>query len=312
MKPRDYCCCAIPTVKVGIYAVLTEQLVLGIVLGTLAVAAPDIVGSDSFTAWPFAIVCYAVAGIQILGFIGVLRDSPITFRRYTTLHIFVTLGAFGLSAAMIGLSAGRHSTVKSHCLTEFFPANSTGTSTSNLGDTLCNIFPWVDVGVMGGLWILLAISQFYFYTVVSGYGTFQRDYGGKYDSVASFSNLAGGDIPMAKRLDPWDARGSEELLRDSAGQHGRSDSNASRFDTEPYTDAPAQPLGAHTHRATPTPHEVHFGSRGYGDQYYSSNNETADVNRPEQYQPHPAEGSFGRKTPRLHKPARYNGLDFSL
>jgi hypothetical protein len=40
MKTRDYCCCAIPTVNAGIYAVLIEQLVLGIVLGTLAVAAP--------------------------------------------------------------------------------------------------------------------------------------------------------------------------------------------------------------------------------------------------------------------------------
>ena len=107
--------------------------------------------------------------------------------------------------------------------------------------------------------------------------------------MASFSNLADGDIPMAKRSDPWNARGSEESLRNSAGQHGRSDSNASRFDAEPYTDAPIQPLGAHINRATPTPHEAHFGSRGYDDQYFSSSNTTAAVDRPELYQPHPGQ-----------------------
>lgn len=41
MKPRDYCCCAIPTVNAGIYATLLEQFTLGIVAGTLSVATPS-------------------------------------------------------------------------------------------------------------------------------------------------------------------------------------------------------------------------------------------------------------------------------
>jgi hypothetical protein len=41
MKPRDYCCCAIPVVNVGIYSTLAEQFVLGILAGTLSVATPD-------------------------------------------------------------------------------------------------------------------------------------------------------------------------------------------------------------------------------------------------------------------------------
>jgi hypothetical protein len=40
MKPRDYCCCAIPLINVGIYTTLIEQLVLGILVGTLSVATP--------------------------------------------------------------------------------------------------------------------------------------------------------------------------------------------------------------------------------------------------------------------------------
>ena len=41
MKPRDYCCCAIPIVDAGIYATLTEQVALGIIVGTLSLATPS-------------------------------------------------------------------------------------------------------------------------------------------------------------------------------------------------------------------------------------------------------------------------------
>lgn len=41
MKPRDYCCCAIPVVNVGIYSTLIEQFALGIIAGTLSVATPE-------------------------------------------------------------------------------------------------------------------------------------------------------------------------------------------------------------------------------------------------------------------------------
>lgn len=52
------------------------------------------------------------------------------------------------------MSATRHSTAKAKCITDFF-TDANGASSSE-GDTLCNIFPWVDVGIMGGLWVLLA------------------------------------------------------------------------------------------------------------------------------------------------------------
>ena len=120
-----------------------------------------------------AIICYVAAGLQVLGFIGVAKVCPdfevqvrvssdfvqergILFRRYLTLHIFATLAAFVVAGVMIGLSAGHHDDAQTKCISKFFTAQSTSTS---LADTLCNIFPWVDVGVMGGLWLLLAISQ---------------------------------------------------------------------------------------------------------------------------------------------------------
>ena len=41
MKPREYCCCAIPLVNAGIYLTLVEQFVLGIVVGTLSIGTPS-------------------------------------------------------------------------------------------------------------------------------------------------------------------------------------------------------------------------------------------------------------------------------
>lgn len=96
MKPRDYCCCAIPTIYVGIYLTLLEQFTLGIVAGTLSVATPasksplwlvfvfvftyalttsTVVGAATFSAakWIFAIICYVGAAIQVLGFISVFQ-----------------------------------------------------------------------------------------------------------------------------------------------------------------------------------------------------------------------------------------------
>jgi hypothetical protein len=92
MKFREYCCCAIPVINVGIYSTLTEQFALGILAGTLSIATPDsnrapilpcsllrplcpVVGAatPSFARSIFAVVCYVGAMIQVLGFIGVAK-----------------------------------------------------------------------------------------------------------------------------------------------------------------------------------------------------------------------------------------------
>ena len=77
------------------------------------------------------------------------------FRRYTTLHILITTAAFSVAAVWIILSATRHSHAKGDCEQKFF----TAATPSSEAETMCQIFPWVDVGIMGGLWVLLAISQ---------------------------------------------------------------------------------------------------------------------------------------------------------
>lgn len=83
------------------------------------------------------------------------KERTILYRRYATLHWMCVSAAFSLAAAWIILSAVRHSTASSRCIQNFF----SDTSLSSQGQKLCDIFSWVDVGIMGGLWVLLAILQ---------------------------------------------------------------------------------------------------------------------------------------------------------
>jgi hypothetical protein len=315
MKARDYCCCAIPIVNAGIYATLIEQTILGILVGTLSIATPSIVGAATPAIAPviLAILAYVAVVVQILGFIGVARETPITFRRYLTLHIFISLAAFSVAAVWIAISASRHSVAKSKCESDFFPSSSTDTETTEEGQTMCNIFPWVDVGVMAGLWVVLALAQTYFWTVLSSYSHGQQHDHASYDTVFGSANvLTANDIPMTNQKESWNSRPSAEALTGRAGpgyRHIRQDSQTSASDVmggefqqpkdtmDPgygrygQTAYPPQPRDvsypgqAYTQEPVPTPQ--------YNDQFYSSG--VVDMDRPV----HPAEGFFHRKTPRL-------------
>ena len=91
-----------------------------------------------------------------------VQEKAITFRRYVTLHIFSTLATFSIAATWIVMSATRHATAQSNCESSFFPSVD-GSNTSAEGQALCKIFPWIDVGIMGGLWVVLAIAQVNFW-----------------------------------------------------------------------------------------------------------------------------------------------------
>ncbi|KAF4572839.1 hypothetical protein EYR36_007349 [Pleurotus pulmonarius] len=225
MKPRDYCCCAIPTINAGIYTVLAEQFSVAIIVGVLSVATPSIVGAatPSFAPWILAIICFVAAAIQVLGFIGAHGEKPVLFRRYVTLHILITVAAFSVAAVWAIISATRHSTAKQSCITNFFPDE----ASRSQGDLLCEIFPWVDVGIMGGLWLLLLAVHIYFYVVISSYGTGQRRDHAKYNQIND-NTMAGDNIPMDARYDS-----NEDLRNPTNGQnynHLRQDSVGSVAD----------------------------------------------------------------------------------
>ncbi|KIY50598.1 hypothetical protein FISHEDRAFT_71637 [Fistulina hepatica ATCC 64428] len=113
MKPREYCCCAIPLVNAGIYSVLSEQFVCGVVVGIVSMATDSIVGAatPSFAPYFLGVVALVAAGVQ---------ENTSAFKKYLTLHTIITIVAFAIAAAWIIISASRHSTAKANCLTNYF------------------------------------------------------------------------------------------------------------------------------------------------------------------------------------------------
>ncbi|KAG1761906.1 hypothetical protein EDD22DRAFT_953587 [Suillus occidentalis] len=211
MKAREYCCCAIPLVKAGIYTTLIEQLSLGIIIGTLSVGTPSIVGAatPSYAPLLLAIVCYVGAAIQFLGLISVFKDEHILFRRYATLSSLITLAAFAIAAAWVIVSATRHSTALTNCENKYYPPASNGSNTTE-GQTVCGIITWIDIGLMAGAWVFFALVQAYMLF---------------YDALNDTTKPLTDNIPMSDRGDPWDSRASAEY-EDGRG-HMRNASTAS-------------------------------------------------------------------------------------
>jgi len=324
MKSREYCCCAIPLTNSGIYFTLIEQFALGMLVGILALATPSIVGAatPSFAPVLLAVDSFAAAGVQVLGFMGVIREKVILYRRYVSLHGLATSAAFSIAAAWIIVSATRHSTAKAKCIDDFFSDLNSDLQTQ--GDTLCGIFPWVDVGIMGGLWAILAILHIYLYIVVSSYSTSQQRDHEKYDQLNDSMPLTSENIPLANRNDPWDSRPSTDSVHaaDRRYDHVRQESATSVSDVmnQPYQQ-PKEDYSNHGYDNTSYPPQsqgglARYGSQGnslshpahaytqdpgptpqYSDSFYGGPSNQFD--RPPNSYTHPAEGSFRRKTPRI-------------
>jgi len=179
-------------VNAGIYATLIEQLVAGVLIGALAFSTPPSTSQDQTypiqvknltafsrrrcTTFIFCVVAWDYllcrGGSSISWFywccqgaqhpvsrpfrmLSQEKEKSILYRRYVTLHGIIICVAFAIAAVWVIVSATRHSTASSNCMQQFFPDD----SLQSQGQTLCNIFPWVDVGIMAALWVLLAIFQ---------------------------------------------------------------------------------------------------------------------------------------------------------
>ncbi|KAJ7225427.1 hypothetical protein GGX14DRAFT_638677 [Mycena pura] len=295
MKPRDYCCCAIPVINAGIYFTLAEQFVAGILVGVLSISTPSIVGAvtPSFAPWVLGIVCFVAGAVQVLGFIGVAKEKPVLFRRYIALHSLATTGAFSVALAWIIMSALRHSTAKTNCLSNFF-ANATSDEQTE-GNVLCEVFPWVDVGIMAGLWVVLASLHFYLYIVIASYSTGQQRDHASYDTLDNYAannhneNFAmnsrfSGDTPYQQHnvdnhLRKQSATSMSEVLAEPPIENYQMGSYP-----PPSQRVPTQPSNAYTQDESPTPR---FGQQYYGEgqQYYGE----GSLEKPPFSQAHPGE-----------------------
>lgn len=172
-----------------------------------------------------------------------------------------------MAAVIIIVSAVRHNHAMEVCEKEYFTptASSSAQAAQTLTEesqALCNAFTWADVGFMGGLWVILFITQSYFVYCTRSYGKSQvkdhklyhsvysenpeaftmsilqsRRYNGT-DSVMWTNSMAVNHPPQ----DAWDARPSYDSARHEPGpdvggayyNHARGYSDG-RGDETPYS-----------------------------------------------------------------------------
>ena len=184
----------------------------------------------------------------------------------------------------------------------------TGSSTE--GNLLCNIFTWVGVGTLAGLWVVLGIFHVsnrppcpfhciltlvkaYLFFVISGYGSSQRDDHSKYYSLYSLNSFPGptndphlppdyiGMQDMPRGGDAWDTRES----MDTVGFEKPQLYNPQLYSNGPvgyHSDGTMYPAAARTMSPAPTPayHNT------YNDPYY---NTVMGMDKPEPSVSHPGQ-----------------------
>ncbi|KAK1921692.1 hypothetical protein DB88DRAFT_498901 [Papiliotrema laurentii] len=306
IDPR-YCCCAVPLVNFGIYSIIFEQGLVSLGIGITAIAAPSVVGASfpSFASYIFAVTCFAVAICQPVGWIGVLREKTSTFKAYAWANALAITAAFSVAAALIIVSATKHNTAVSDCATDFYSPSANSTAASQFAsasnetlttqaEKICPPLVWAQVGIMGGLWLILLIVQVYFIFLTRTYSVSQVSDHKLYHSVYSENpeaftmsvlrssrynpnSVYSAPGPSGLRDDAWDARPSMESLKDEhydARQQGPSgqgvygdapqyySEHGGQHDGGRYDDAYAE--GSH---AYPNTHEGYDRAGAYEQRY---------------------------------------------
>jgi hypothetical protein len=241
------------------------------------------------------------------------QEKPKLFRRYAQLHGLATIGAFALAGIWLALSATSHSKAVSRCLTDFFPIPAGAATPSDEGKKLCDIFPWVDVGLMGGLWALLAPVQLYLLFVVRGYNGALRHARRRSDTDLLTAPRPGSTVALAPAgAADWDGRPSVDagpapgMYAPRGYSHVRTESLGAEKATYPpapagypayadqdaaYGSAPAAPYPAYTEHEAPTPYDAYGGNHGRQPSYGDARASGMDMDAPVAAQMHPGEPS---------------------
>ncbi|ORY91714.1 hypothetical protein BCR35DRAFT_299000 [Leucosporidium creatinivorum] len=182
---RTYVCCAVPLYNSGIYAILAQFTIVSLVTGILAFAAPSIVAVSipSYGAYILGIVCILVALFQLFGFFGVYRERPSLFKTYARINTILVALALVIALVFIIISAARHGTAVTACEDLFASKNSTSTVTS--GTQICSIWTWVQIGIMGLLFVIVGLCEAYFLMFTQIYSSEQKLDHARYNSVYS-------------------------------------------------------------------------------------------------------------------------------
>lgn len=234
---RDRCCVAIPLYNVGIYAILGQFAIISLVTGVLSFAAGHIVavsipGTGSYI---LGALCCIVFALQGWGFFGVYKEKPATYRRYVRVNTIAVVLTFVMAMVWIVISAVRHNTATSNCMIQFIAdSNDSNSTLSNSvinidpstvsGHTLCSVFTWVQLGIMGGLWLALLVVEFYFAMMSRIYGSEQREDHRRYNSI--YTEQRQSIIRQSMMYDRTSVDGDSSSPPQLV--HGRTFSNVSR------------------------------------------------------------------------------------
>lgn len=245
----EFCCCYLPLVNVGAYLLVLETALVSLAVGICALAPPSIVaGLGAIPSWSKGLVAalgFIALVWQILGLVAVARQMPTLYRTYLRINLLLTLAIIIVTVAFLVVAAAQHNKVVNTCVSTYgvIPAVSASASSSSIpltglsggtdafsesGKDICNIFVWAQTGVMAGLIVLMALTQFYMLAAQRAYGGEQRK--AFRDSKASYQ-----DIPMNPRDSAvWEPSPADPYAGHQQG-YGRSDYDA----YEPYATTPS-------------------------------------------------------------------------
>ncbi|EOR04016.1 hypothetical protein J056_002094 [Wallemia ichthyophaga EXF-994] len=197
-------------VNIGVYAMLFEFIILGLATAIVTFATQRVMAATAIPEWPsyiLGVLCLLVVVIQPIGFIGVFKEKFRLFRRFHWLNTALTLAAFACALAIIIAIAAKQSDAVSQCQSDYYPPFPQASfSLSQYSDDICNILSWVDVGLMGLIWLIMILVQGYFLFIQRRYSSAQRSDHSKYESLYN----APDNYMMATRENAWDARNSND------------------------------------------------------------------------------------------------------
>ncbi|SPO34734.1 uncharacterized protein PSFLO_00205 [Pseudozyma flocculosa] len=222
----EFCCCAVPLVNAGAYFLVLEFAFVALVTAILALAPPQIVATmNVIPSWSKSLV--AALGFitffwQPLGLFAIAKQKSGLYRLYIRINFLLTCIVLACTAAFLAVSAARHNEALDACTAVYgnTPASSgTGIAVSQAtsaldgsGRTICNVLTWAQVGTMGGLIVLMGLTQLYMCFAQRAYGQQQREARGNFEKYRySPANNGGPDsIPLAARDSAvWEPREDE-------------------------------------------------------------------------------------------------------
>ncbi|WFC93691.1 hypothetical protein MBRA1_000313 [Malassezia brasiliensis] len=130
-----------------------------------------------------AAVAFVTAAWQIIGLASVITDQKSLYRLYIRVNFLATVVILAITIAFTVTAAARHDKAVDACYREFegslaqdgLGLQSVEESITSGRHKVCDILTWVDVGLMGGLIVLLGVMQLFMCYMQRMYGKRQRN-----------------------------------------------------------------------------------------------------------------------------------------